>query len=303
MRPPLLARPVAPVLGPVLGSVLLLVLATTLGGCGDDDAGSGARASSSGPSSLAELTEDEAAARAVTEAITAVRVANTGTFSAHLEYADQVFDHSGSYRLVPPQQRSTVIADTGAGPVESEAIGADGEYVVRLPADGPVSSTCWVRGTPARVSEVVGLETDPDFERLPGAVVLASTAVGISADPSRSGDVLGSVDLAVATELISPRLPALLGLSGGEPVLAHLEITDGELTGIRVDGAAILSALDEAGSTADPDELARVFGSDTPVDVGLDNAGSKVVIESRRPASVIDLDAPGAARRLAACRA
>ncbi len=287
---------------PTLLPAVLLLLAPALSGCGDDGGGS-APAADDQPTSVTEVTADEASAQAVTDAITALRVANTGTFSSHLEYGDQVFDLSGSYRLDPPEQRFTVTADPGTGPVESEAIGADGEYVVRLPADGPVSSTCWVRGTPAQVSEVVGLETNPDFQVLPGAIVLASTAVGLGPDPSRSGDVLGSVDLSVATGLISPRLPALLGLSGGEPVLAHLEITDGTLTGIRLDGQALLTALDEAGSEADPDELARVLGTDSPIEVGLDNAGSKVVIVSRRPASVIDLADADATSRLADCQA
>ena len=280
---------------------LLLLLAPALAGCGDD--GGGAPAAGDVPTSVTEVTEDADSAQTVTDALTAVRVANTGTFSAHLEYDDQVFDHSGSYRLDPPQQRFTVIADTGVGPVESEAIGAEGEYVVRLPADGPVSSPCWVRGAPARIAEVVGLETNPDFERLPGAIVLASTAVGLAPDPTRRGDVLGSVDLAVATGMISPRLPTLLGLTGEERVLAHLDVTDGALSGIQVDGDAILATLDEIGTEADPDELARVFGGRVAVDVGLDNPGSKVVIVSRRPASVIDLDAPDAAGRLADCQA
>ena len=293
-------RPLLPT-APAVLLVPMLVL-TALAGCGGDggNGGNGATAADR-PTSVSEVTEDAASVQAVTDAITAVRVAGTGTFSAHLEYSDQVFDHNGSYRLDPPQQRFTVIADTGDGPVESEAIGADGEYVVRLPADGPISSPCWVRGTPARITEVVGLETNPAFEQLPGEIVLASTAVGIGPDPSRSGDVLGSVDLGVATGLISPRLPALLGLTGGEPVLAHLDLTDGELTGISVDGDAILAALDEIGTDVDPAALEKAFAHDVPITVGLDNAGSKVVIESRRPASVIDLAAPDSAERLAAC--
>ncbi len=280
--------------------VLLLALVPALVGCGDDDTGS-APAGSDSPTSVTDVTADAATAQAVTDAITTLRVANTGTFSAHLEYADQVFDRSGSYRLDPPRQRSTLSVDTGDGLVESESIGVAGDFFVRMPADGPVSSPCWVRGSPARIAEVVGLETNPAFDRLPGVIVLVSTAIGLAPDPARSGDVLGSVDLAVATGLISPRLPSLLGLGDGERVLAHLELTDGVLTGIEIEGAALLAALEEIGTEADPDELARVFGSDVPIDVALENAGSKVVIEARRPTNVIDLDSPQAERRLAAC--
>lgn len=279
---------------------LALLVSGALAGCGDDDA-DGTPATTGSPTTLAEVTEDPAAEQAVTEAITTLRVGGTGTFSAHLEYADQVFDLTGSYRLDPAGQRLTVVGDKGEGRVESEAVGVDGDYVVRLPADGPVLSRCWVRGDPSRIAEVVGLETNPAFRRLPGAVVLASTAVGIAPDPSRAGDVLGSVDLATALGLISPRLPGLLGLAGDERVLAHLTITDEALTGITVDGDAILAALDEAGTDVDQAALEEAFAAEAPVSVGLDNAGSKVVVEGPRESAVIDLAAPDAQQRLSDC--
>ena len=275
---------------------------------GDDDAAPPPPAEA--PTSLSGLVADAEATQALNDALTGLRVANTGTFDAVYSYADQVFDYTGVYRLSPAEQRLTFTADLGeagsgeAGsgePVESETVSDAGEFFVRLPADGDISSRCWVTGEPARVTETVGLEFNPGFEKLPGVVVLASTAVGIAEDPAVRGGLLGSVDLATTTALISPRLPALLGLTGQERVLARLTLVDGVLRDLRVEGPALLAALEEAGVGTDPAELERVFAAETPIDITFDNPGSKVVIETPDPADVVDLDAADAAERLAAC--
>lgn len=270
---------------------------------GDDDAAP--PPPTEAPTSLSGLVADAEATQALNDALTGLRVANTGTFDAVYSYADQVFDYTGVYRLSPAEQRLTFTADLGeAGsgePVESETVSDAGEFFVRLPADGDISSRCWVTGEPARVTDTVGLEFNPGFEKLPGVVVLASTAVGIAEDPTVRGGLLGSVDLSTTTALISPRLPALLGLTGQERVLARLTLVDGVLRDLRVEGPALLSALEEAGVDTDPAELERVFAAETPIDITFDDPGSKVVIETPDPADVVDLDGRDAAGQLEAC--
>ncbi len=163
-----------------------------------------------------------------------------------------------------------------------------------------MSSPCWVSGDPQQITELTGVETNPDFNQLPGAVILASTVVGIAyAEGSVTHEVLGSVDLATAMALISPRLPALLGIVGAnDRVLARFTLDDGVLTSIRVDGPAILAALEESGTKADPQELADVFAAETPIEVTLADSGADVVIEPPDPTAVIDLAAPDAQERL-----
>ena len=115
-------------------------------------------------------------------------------------------------------------------------------------------------------------------------------------------DVLGSVDLATAAALISPRLPGLLGVVvGSDRVLARFSLDDGVLSGISVDGPAILASLAESGTEADPAELAKVFGAATPIEVTLSDSGADVVIEPPSPAAVIDLASPDAQQRLDQC--
>ena len=98
--------------------------------------------------------------------------------------------------------------------------------------------------------------------------------------------------------LISPRLPVLLGIEGAQArVLARFSLDDGVLSGISVDGPAILAALAESGTPADPEELADVFGAATPIKVTLADSGADVVIEPPSPSAVIDL---GSRRRPAA---
>jgi len=196
-----------------------------------------------------------------------------------------------------------VTAELPDGPVATEAVGDADDFYVRLPPDGPVSSPCWVSGDPQQIAEVTGVETNPDFNQLPGAVILASTAFGVAyAEGSVAHEVLGSVDLATAMALISPRLPALLGIVGANHrVLARLTVDDGVLSSIRVDGPAVLAALQESGTEADPEELADVFAADTPIEVTLSDPGAEVVIDPPEPAAVIDLAAPGAQERLDSC--
>ncbi|MDQ4051716.1 MAG: hypothetical protein M3237_03320 [Actinomycetota bacterium] len=255
------------------------------------------------PTELSVLEDDPAAATAVSAALDRLRESDTGTFTTGLVYDDVTFDYYGSYRLSPAQQRVSVTAGLPDDPVTTEAVGDSGPFYVRLPPDGPVSSLCWVSGDPQQIAEVTGVETNPDFNRLPGALSIASTAVGVAyAEDSPRGEVLGSVDLATATALISQRLPALLGLVGASHrVLARFTLHDGVLAAIRVEGPAILAALDRAGTEAEPDELAEVFGADVPIEVTLADAGEKVVIAPPAPAAVIDLGDPDAAQRLTEC--
>jgi hypothetical protein len=265
---------------------------------GDDGGGPPAVAR---PTALPDLVDDPAATTAVSEALAALRAGNSGTFTTHLVYDETTYDYSGSYRLAPPQQRVSVTADLADGPVGTEAVGDRGRFYVRLPSDEPVSSPCWVSGDPRRVEEVTGVATNPDFDRLPGAISLASTAVG-AAFVEGVDDVVGSVDLATATALVSPRLPALLGIAGGtDRVLARFALDDGVLSRIRVEGPALLAALATAGSDADPDELADVFGADVPIEVTLSDSGAEVVIEPPPPTAVIDLGRPDAQQRLDSC--
>ena len=197
--------------------------------------------------------------------------------------------------------------DLADGEAVTEAVGDKSTFYVRLPPDGPVSSKCWVTGSPQQVTELTGVETNPDFNWVPGAIWLASTAEGIApadaGDPGELGDdVLGSVDLATAAALISPRLPGLLGVVvGSDRVLARLSLDDGVLSSISVDGAAILASLGESGTEADPAELAKVFGAATPIEVTLSDSGADVVIEPPSPAAVIDLSSPDAEHRLDLC--
>ncbi|GAA4696718.1 hypothetical protein [Nocardioides nanhaiensis] len=281
------------------------VTSLLLGACGGGGDDTATPAPAEVPTSLTGLAADSAATQALNDALTGLRVGNTGTFDAVYTYADQRFDYTGVYRLSPAEQRLTFTADLGeAGdgePVESETVSDAGEFFVRLPADGDISSRCWVTGEPARVTETVGLEFNPGFEKLPGVVVLASTAVGIAEDPQVRDGLLGSVDLTTATALISPRLPTLLGLTGQERVLARLTLDDGVLRDLRVEGPALLAALQEAGVQADPAELERVFAAEAPIEITFDNPGSKVVIETPAPTDVVDLDAADAAEQLSAC--
>lgn len=255
------------------------------------------------PSQVGELVADGAAADEVAAALAALRDGGSGTFTTRVEYDDVGYDYHGSYRLSPAQQRISISADLPDGPLATEAVGAGGAYFVRLPADGPVSSPCWVVGDPAEVAEVTGVETDPDFRQLPGAIRLAVTVAGVApAEGSAVDDVLGTVDLTTAMALVSPRLPGLLGITGEEhPVVARIALADGVLSSIRLDGTAILAALDEAGTEADVDELERVFGADVPIEVTLADSGADVVIEPPEPARVIDLGRPDAAQRLGSC--
>jgi hypothetical protein len=285
--------------------VLTAISATTLTavalvGCsGDDNEGDAPAAGR--PTVLTELADDPAATTAVSEALDALRSGNSGTFTTSLAYDDTTYDYYGSYRLSPAQQRVSVTADLADGPVGTEAVGDGGRFYVRLPPDGPVSSRCWVSGDPQRIAEVTGVETNPSFNRLPGAISLASSAVG-AAFVDGAGDVLGSVDLATATALVSPRLPALLGIvDGNHRVLARFSLDDGVLSGISIDGPAILAALDAADTDADPEELADAFGADVPIEVTLSDSGAEVVIEPPAPTAVIDLTAPDAALQVAAC--
>ncbi len=253
------------------------------------------------PSAIADLTDDPAATTALSEAIDALREGNSGTFTTRVEYADLGFDYYGSYRLQPSQQRVSVTAELPDGPAATEAVGDGGSFFVRLPPDGPVSSKCWVTGDPTQITEVTGVETNPDFNQLPGAISLASTAVGIA--PAGVGDdVLGAVDLTTAMALISPRLPVLLGIEGAQDrVLARFSLDDGVLSGISVDGPAILAALAESGTPADPEELADVFGAATPIQVTLADSGADVVIEPPSPTAVIALGSADAQQRLDLC--
>lgn len=283
----------------ILGTTLLVL---TLAACSEDADGGPAPVEAK-PSALAEVTDDPAATTDVSAALDALRSGNSGTFTAHLEYADNTYDYYGSYRLSPAQQRVSVTAELPDGPVATEAVGDAGDFFVRLPPDGPVSSPCWVTGDPVQIADATGVETNPDFDHLPGAVVLASTAMGVAyAEGSVDHEVLGSVDLAAAMALISPRLPALLGIAGADHrVLARLTVDDGVLSGIRVDGPAVLAALETIGTEADPEELADVFAADTPIEVTLADSGAAVVIEPPEPDAVIDLSAPDAAERLDSC--
>ncbi len=209
----------AQVAGLVAGSVAGLAACS-----GDDEAAPPSAVIT--PSTVAELVEDAAATTTVSEAVRALRDGNSGTFTAHLEYADLTFDYYGSYRLKPREQRVSVTAQLADGPVATEAVGVEDAFFVRLPPDGPVSSKCWVTGDPKQIAEVTGVETNPDFYQVPGAISLASTAVGIAPATGRA-DVLGSVDLGVAMALISPRLPALLGIAGAQHrVLARFSLDD-----------------------------------------------------------------------------
>jgi len=274
-------------------------LVLTLAGCTDD--GGAAPPPVSRPTVLAELDDDPGATTALSQALDALGDGNSGTFTTHLDYADLTFDYNGSYRLSPAQQRVTVAVSLADGPVETEVVGDAGRFYVRLPPDGPVSSPCWVSGDPQRIAEATGVETNPDFNRLPGAISLASTATGVAY--SETGDVLGSVDLATATALISPRLPALLRIEGApHRVLARFSVDDGVLSGISVGGPAILAALKESGTKADPEELADVFAADVAIDVVLADPGAEIAIRPPSPAAVIDLGAPDAQDRLDACR-
>ena len=280
-----------------ISAAMLLAVTACSGGGGDGPP------AAVPPSELADLAQDTAAAGAVSAAIDGLRESNTGTFSTRLEYDDVTYDHYGSYRLSPAQQRVSVTVGPPDDPVTTEVVGHAGRFFARLPPDGPVSSPCWVSGDPQQIAEVTGVETNPDFNQLPGALGLAATAAGVAyAEGSPPGEVLGSVDLATATALISPRLPALLGIVGeSHQVLARLTLDDGTFTAIRVEGPAILAALDRAGTEADPAELAEVFGAEVPIEVTLADAGEKVVIEPPAPAAVIDLDDPDAPQRVARC--
>jgi hypothetical protein len=284
----------------VISATALLALSTAA--CSGDDDGEKPPPVSR-PTSLTDLADDEAATTAVSGALDALRDGNAGTFTTRLEYDEVGYDYYGSYRLSPAQQRVSVTAGLPDDPVSTEAVGDAGRFYVRLPPDGPVSSPCWVSGDPQQISDVIGVDTNPDFNRLPGALTLASTAIGVAyPEAGAAGEVLGSVDLATATALISPRLPALLGLQGGNArVLAWFSLRDGALAGIRVEGAALLAALDEAGTQVDPEELADVFGADTPIEVTLADSGADVVIEPPTAAAVIDLAAPDAQARIDAC--
>jgi len=279
-----------------ISAAMLLAVAACSGGDGDGPP------AAVRPSELADLEQDAAAAGAVSAAIDGLRESNTGTFSTRLAYDDVTYDYYGSYRLSPAQQRVSVTVGL-PDPVTTEVVGDAGRFFARLPPDGPVSSPCWVTGDPQQIAEMTGVETNPDFNQLPGTLGLAATAVGVAyAEGSPPGEVLGSVDLATATALISPRLPALLGIVGeSHRVLARFTLDDGAFTGIRVEGPAILAALDRAGTEADPAELAEVFGADVPIEVTLADAGEKVVIEPPAPAAVTDLDDPDASRRVAQC--
>ena len=276
------------------------LLGLTAAGCSDDEGGEAPLPEES-PTALSELDVDPEAAAAVSQGLDALREGNTGTFTTHLDYAELAYDYHGSYRIAPAQHRMSVTAALAEGPVATDVVGHAGGYHVRLPSDGPVSSRCWVSGDPQRIAEATGLETNPDFERLPGALGLAATATG-AAYAGGSGELLGSVDLATAAALISPRLPALLAVTAGQVrVLARLSLDAGVLTGIGVDGPAILAALEQSGTEADPAELAEVFGAATPIQVGLADSGAQVVIRPPAPAAVIALGAPDAQNRLAAC--
>jgi hypothetical protein len=283
-----------------ISATTLLVL--TLTACMEDDDPDPA-ALVIPPSSLAQVTDDSAATTAISQSLDELRSGNSGTFSTHLKYADNIYDFYGSYRLIPAAQRVSVTADLPDGPVMTEAVGDARHFYVRLPPDGPVSSPCWVSGDPALITELIGVETSRDFNQYPGAVILASTAIGIAyVEGSVTHEVLGSVDLATAMALISPRLPALLGIVGAnDRVLARFTLTDGALTSIKVDGPAILAALEESGTEADPQELADVFAADTPIEVTLADSGADVVIEPPDPSAVIDLAAPDAQARVDAC--
>ena len=283
----------------------MAVAVLALAGCTDDEGGTPAPTDSR-PSTIAELAEDPSAAAAVAEGIEGLRDGNSGTFTTHLEYADLTIDYYGSYRVDPAQQRVSVTAELAEGPAVTEAVGDGGSFYVRLPPEGPVSSKCWVIGDAAQVTELTGVETNADFNQVPGAIALAATAEGIA--PADAGDphddVLGSVDLATAAALISPRLPGLLGIVvGSDRVLARFSLDDGVLAAISVDGPAILASLAESGTDVDPAELEKVFGAATPIAVTLSDSGAEVVIEPPSPSAVIDLALPDAQERVAACEA
>ena len=275
----------------------LLVL--TLAGCSGDDKDQAPAPGA--PTALADLVDDTSATATIAVALDALREGNAGTFATHVLYGDLAFDYYGSYRLVPAQQRVSVTADLADGPSATEAVGDGGRYFVRLPPDGPVSSPCWVTGDPQQVAAVSGVETNPDFTRLPGAIHLAATAIGI-ANTSVSDEVFGSVDLVTAMALVSPRLPALLDLSGDQDrVLARFDLDDGVLAGITVSGPAILAALDLTGTPADREELERVFSADPAIEVTFSDSGADVLIEAPGRGQVIDLSTPGAEERVDTC--
>jgi hypothetical protein len=282
-----------------IAATTLLVVA--LAGCsGDDD--EGVPPAQARPTVLTDLTDDPAATTAVSQALAALRAGNAGTFTTHLVYSDSTYDYRGSYRLSPAQQRLSVTADLPDGLVETDAVGDADRFYVRLPPDGPVSSPCWVSGDPQQIAEVTGFESNPDFNQLPGAISLAATASGAAFVEGLPEEVLGSVDLATATALISPRLPGLLGIvAGDDRVVAQLSLDDGVLARISVAGPAILAALEVAGTEVDPEELADVFGAAVPIEVTLSDSGAEVVIEPPAPTAVIDLAAPDAQERVAAC--
>lgn len=275
------------------------LLALSLAGCSGDD--TDLPPAPGAPTSLAELVDDPAATATISAALDALREGNSGTFASHLVYGDLTFDYYGSYRLAPAQQRVSATAYLADGPVESEAVGDDGRYFVRLPPDGPVSSPCWVTGDPRQVAAITGVETNPDFTEFPGAIHLAATAIGVS-NTTTSDKVLGSVDLVTATGLISPRLPTLLGISGVQDrVLARFDLDDGVLAGISVSGPAILAALDAAGTAADREELETVFAADPAIEVTFSDPGADVLIEAPARVRVIDLSTTGAEERVDAC--
>ncbi len=95
-----------------MGVTILLVLA--LAACSEDDDPEPAPATSR-PSTLAEVTDDSAATTAISQALDELRSGNSGTFTTHLKYADNIYDYYGSYRLTPAQQRVSVTADLPDG--------------------------------------------------------------------------------------------------------------------------------------------------------------------------------------------
>ncbi len=161
-------------------------------------------------------------------------------------------------------------------------------------------------GDAAQVTELTGVETNADFNQVPGAIALAATAEGIA--PADAGDPptmsSGASTWPRRQSLISPRLPGLLGIVvGSDRVLARFSLDDGVLAAISVDGPAILASLAESGTEADPAELEKVFGAATPIAVTLSDSGAEVVIEPPSPSAVIDLALPDAQQRVAACEA
>lgn len=255
-----------------------LVVAGVASGCGDDD------------------PKRAPAPEALTDALTALKEANTGTWSANIDFEPAPSSFAGSYRLQPAAQQFTREQSLASGEsYEIDAIFINNDVFVRLPVNSGPPSQCWLGGDEKAIARITGSADTIKTGGFPGPIKVLATARGESYSPT--GEIRGTVALSNVVNLIAGTVAEELDLKDGATVPTTFTLDDGTLTGFRINADDLSEAVDEAarGKKSLPD--------DTQIEATFGDAGGTTRIAPPETEQIIDLsgDPKKAQAKLDAC--